>query len=134
VITVTTAYPFEDVIVMNVTSANGPFPLSFRIPQWCTRPTLTVGRTNIEAKPDANGFVRVSRTWESGDVIKLTLPAELRASKRLTFANGREHSHWNGKAPWSGQNATSKLSASPTSSFEQVIVSLLESSSVSSSF
>ena len=70
-----TDYPFDDVIVMNVTPARAAtFPLAFRIPGWCKNAQLSVNGTTLDAVPDARGFVRVKRLWKPGDAIRLQLP------------------------------------------------------------
>jgi len=111
-ISVTTAYPFEDKIVMNVNHTNTApvtFPLLLRIPAWCSKPVLVVAGKATSAIPDAEGFVRVERAWESGDTVILTLPAEVTATKKLTFADGTSKAHWNPDHPARGANATSGL-------------------------
>ena len=77
----------------------------------CTKPTLAVAGTPYSGSMavDANGFVRVERTWMAGDTVVLVLPAEIRATKRLTFADGVENKKYQEKEPWVGQNTTSNL-------------------------
>lgn len=70
-----TDYPFNDVIDISVNPAReSAFPLSFRIPGWCRNPELSVNGSAVKAAPDANGFVRVERTWRPGDAIRLRFP------------------------------------------------------------
>ena len=124
-----TNYPFEDEITLTITSIGGRnisassssgggsggdgahFPLLLRIPAWCARPTLRIADAPYAGSmvADVNGFVRVERTWLAGDTIVLVLPAEIRATRRLTFADGVESKHYNEKEPWMGQNTTSNL-------------------------
>lgn len=123
-ITTRTAYPFSDVVLMNVTvtsatasesrprgsgeSTSSSFPLLLRIPAWCKSPLLTVAGKKVDASaPDESGFIRVERSWTTGDVINLTLPAEIVARKRLTFGNGLEDRKYNPAAPWSVRNNSS---------------------------
>ncbi len=120
-IAVTTAYPFSDTVIMTVTiegskpnrsgeRATATFPLALRIPAWCVQPSLSVAGKAIDLGlgPDSRGFVHVARTWRSGDQVNLTLPAVIRATKKSTFANGREGGKWNGQAPWGDQNVDSR--------------------------
>lgn len=78
-ITEITAYPFDaDVDLKLSLSAEARFPLTLRIPGWCTAPTLSI---NGEDKPltDAAGrYVTVQRAWKDGDVVKLGLPLHIR--------------------------------------------------------
>lgn len=70
---------------------------------------MMVAGTKVASIPDDKGFVRLSREWRSGDTVVLTLPAEIRATKRLTFGDGTEGKRLNPAAPWGGQNSTSNL-------------------------
>lgn len=115
-LSVSTDYPFADTINMSLTvldddnTATATFPLLLRIPAWCTAPSLTVAGKHVDASaPDDKGFVRVDRTWKTGDQILLTLPATIVARKRLTFGNGLEGRKFNAAAPWGDQNTTSNL-------------------------
>jgi hypothetical protein len=70
-----TDYPFSEVIDMSVNPARAAaFPLSLRIPGWCKSPELSVNGAAVEAAPDANGFVRLQRTWKPGDSVRLRFP------------------------------------------------------------
>ncbi len=70
-----TDYPFDETLEITVTPAReATFPLSFRIPGWCERPSLTVNGEALDPTPDANGFVRLERCWRPGDVVALIFP------------------------------------------------------------
>jgi len=70
-----TDYPFDETIAIEVKPARpATFPLSFRIPGWCSDPSLTVNGEAIDATPDADHFVRIERTWQAGDVVELRFP------------------------------------------------------------
>ena len=76
-----THYPFEEEIRFTIqTSQPVEFPLSLRIPRWCHAPRLTLNGSPLDAKPAANGFVVLDRTFKPGDTISLTLPMELALS------------------------------------------------------
>ena len=74
-----TDYPFADEIALTVTEAEGggPSAISLRIPGWCERPSVSVNGRNWAAAP-AEGYVRLHRSWKTGDVIRLVLPRMLR--------------------------------------------------------
>jgi uncharacterized protein len=83
-----TAYPFEEEVRMTVApAANVEFPLYVRVPQWCHGMKIEVNDKAV--RPDANerGFVRILRTWSSGDVLTLHLPME------VSLQCGRETSY-----------------------------------------
>ncbi len=70
-----TDYPFNEVIDVAVKPAReAAFALLFRIPGWCEHPELSVNGSALKVAPDANGFVRVERTWKSGDAVRLHFP------------------------------------------------------------
>lgn len=56
-------------------SANAQIVL--RVPDWCADdPTVKINGEEIKAKAE-NGFVRLSRDWNDGDVIEYTLPMQV---------------------------------------------------------
>ena len=70
-----TDYPFNEIVDMTVKPArDATFPLSFRIPGWCTAPELSVNGTGVKTATDAKGFVRLQRLWKAGDTIRLRFP------------------------------------------------------------
>ncbi len=74
-----TAYPFNEVIEVSVRPERAAtFPLSFRIPGWCTTPELSLNGSVIKAAIDSRGFVRLERLWKPGDAIRLRFPMAVR--------------------------------------------------------
>ncbi|MFH0761037.1 MAG: beta-L-arabinofuranosidase domain-containing protein [Bacteroidota bacterium] len=74
-----TDYPFNDVIDISVKPMHkATFPLSFRIPDWCTNPTIWVNGSVVEMEPDTNGFVRIERRWKANDRIRIQFPMSVR--------------------------------------------------------
>lgn len=70
-----TDYPFGETVEIAVSpEREAAFPLAFRIPGWCTNPELWVNGTAVAAAPDADGFVRVERSWKAGDTVRLRFP------------------------------------------------------------
>jgi DUF1680 family protein len=79
-----TAYPFADEIVLTVTraEAKSASAISLRIPEWCNDPSVSVdGHT--EALRVVDGYLRLHRTWRSGEVVRLVLPRKLRIEPTL---------------------------------------------------
>jgi DUF1680 family protein len=74
-----TRYPFGEDIVLTVTEARGAAPssVSLRVPHWCENPRVELNGALIAVQPRA-GYVRLRRTWRSGDRIQLVLPQRLR--------------------------------------------------------
>ncbi len=78
----TTHYPFDEQIQFRINTTRAvDFPLSLRIPRWCTAPRLAVNGSSVAATPNDKGFVVLHRTFHSGDVITLTLPMKLALSR-----------------------------------------------------
>jgi len=75
----TTDYPFGDTVRITVTQRqhSDPLTVSLRIPAWCAGPSVTVNDRGVADAP-SGGYVRMTRTWKSGDVIALRLPAAIR--------------------------------------------------------
>jgi DUF1680 family protein len=70
-----TSYPWEGDIEITVEPEKPfAFDVNLRIPGWCTaEPSLTINGEKV-AEAVERGYVRLSRTWKAGDVIKLSLP------------------------------------------------------------
>jgi hypothetical protein len=78
----TTRYPFEEQIRLGInTSAPVAFPLALRIPGWCATPSLALNGKRVSARPNAQGFVVLDRTFRQGDEIILTLPMQTSVSR-----------------------------------------------------
>lgn len=71
-------YPHSDAITLRIkTSAPTEFALHLRIPAWSKGGKISVnGRTVSNAT--SSGFAAIHRTWRTGDVVELELPAKLR--------------------------------------------------------
>jgi DUF1680 family protein len=74
-----TAYPYADDIALTVTQAEagGASAISLRVPAWCEKPSVSVNGRAL-APIAANGYLRLRRSWQTGDVIRLILPRTLR--------------------------------------------------------
>ncbi len=70
-----TRYPWEGDIEIRIEPEKPlSFDLHLRIPGWCrTDPGLTVNGAKVTGKPE-RGYIRIARTWQAGDVVRLVLP------------------------------------------------------------
>jgi len=85
-LTCRTDYPFEETIEISVEpEREAVFTLSFRIPGWCTQPSLTINDTAVTVEPDAHGFAHVWRCWRAGDTVRLVFPMA------ASVQTGRDH-------------------------------------------
>ena len=76
-VTETTDYPFKgDVQFAFDLDSPCEFGLLLRIPEWAEQVTLTVCGATTELRA-AGSFHELSRTWQSGDVIRLELPMDV---------------------------------------------------------
>ncbi len=74
-----TNYPWDGAVKMTMTLP-GPaaFTLRLRIPEWATGAGVTVNGSTEGQGPASKGYLPVSRTWRSGDVVQLNLPMPIR--------------------------------------------------------
>jgi hypothetical protein len=73
-ITESTAYPFAEQVQLQISVSNSvAFPLTLRIPGWCSNATLTVNG-QAQSGVDAGAFFRLARTWTNGDLVTLSMP------------------------------------------------------------
>ena len=73
-----TLYPFDGKVEFTLTTAAPvQFPLYLRVPGWCTKPQVAVNgkAVSLEARPLS--YIRIDRTWNSGDKVLLLLPMEV---------------------------------------------------------
>jgi len=70
-----THYPFSEEIHFTIQSDRAvSFPWSFRIPGWCSAPSLFLNEKPNPLPPIQNGFACLKRTFHPGDRITLLLP------------------------------------------------------------
>ncbi len=76
-----TDYPFDETVKFIYTgSPNAAFTLHLRIPAWCDQAHILV---NGESEPSVSGnqIIRLKRTWQKNDCVKLTLPMSVKISR-----------------------------------------------------
>ena len=77
-----TDYPFGEDIKVIVTPAQPlRFPLYFRVPVWCLKPSFKVNGTDIGNPESIKGFARIDRTWKAGDAVAIRFPMPPRVIK-----------------------------------------------------
>lgn len=79
-VSLATGYPFSDSLRFHIRAPRpSPFPLYLRVPGWCLSPSVAInGRpTRVRGK---GGWIRIARTWRTGDVVDLRLPMEITAT------------------------------------------------------
>jgi DUF1680 family protein len=83
----TTAYPFDDTVRITVAKRprSVPLTLSLRIPAWCSKPDVAVNDRPVACTP-RGGYVRLTRTWKTGDVVVLRIPTAIRTESTVDDA------------------------------------------------
>ncbi|EPS39470.1 hypothetical protein H072_6688 [Dactylellina haptotyla CBS 200.50] len=76
-ITQTTTYPITDSTTLTV-SGSGSFSLKVRIPSWTFGASILINGASAGVSVSAGSYATISRTWSSGDTIKITLPMKFR--------------------------------------------------------
>ena len=78
-----TDYPFRDSVkVLLQTEKPVEFPLRFRVPAWCTEPTLMVNFKELDPVVH-DGFVTISRNWTTGDVVLMAFHSKPRVIRGI---------------------------------------------------
>lgn len=76
-----THYPFEEEIRLSIeTEKPVAFPLLLRVPGWCAASRVMLSGAEVKLTRNAEGFLRLERTFHSGDQILLTLPMRARVT------------------------------------------------------
>jgi uncharacterized protein len=71
----TTNYPWDGKVTLRVEPSHpATFAVRIRIPGWCQDATATVNGEAVSTSDLDGGYLRVERTWQSGDTIALELP------------------------------------------------------------
>lgn len=73
-------YPWNGDVALEVTAErSAEFTIAVRIPGWCKGASVSVNGQHVDVTEQEGGYVRIARTWESGDRIDLSLdmPVEL---------------------------------------------------------
>ena len=82
----TTEYPFDGAVRIEVAAGEGAgamgrtgigFPLYLRIPGWAAGATVSVNGEAQAVNAAGDDYIRIERTWRTGDVVELTLPMKV---------------------------------------------------------
>jgi hypothetical protein len=73
-----TDYPFDGLVEMTVESPDpAAYPLYLRVPRWCHGFRVAVNDRPLEADASPGTYVRIERTWTTGDRIAVEMPMDL---------------------------------------------------------
>lgn len=85
-IAVTGEYPFKDRIQIHLSLERAEsFRISLRIPAWCDHPVITLNGREMPIQAES-GYAEIVQTWQSGDLLELYLPMEVKTESRSMYA------------------------------------------------
>lgn len=85
-----TDYPALGDIVLHLDPSHpAVFPLSLRIPRWCTTASVSVNDQPMDIAIEPGKPLVIERTWKSGDHVRLLLPMEYRWMEGRKLQEGR---------------------------------------------
>ncbi|WP_039056490.1 glycoside hydrolase family 127 protein [Enterobacter sp. Bisph1] len=71
-------YPWQEQVIIDITSpVSVSHTLALRLPDWCDSPQLTLNGEAVNAEV-RKGYLYLSRHWQEGDSLVLTLPMPVR--------------------------------------------------------
>ncbi|MCE2563323.1 glycoside hydrolase family 127 protein [Komagataeibacter sp. FNDCF1] len=75
-----THYPLDGQVMVSIPHIATPMPLTLalRVPGWARGSTLSVNGEHMATDVEADGYVRIRRTWQAGDSVMLVLDMPLR--------------------------------------------------------
>lgn len=79
-----TGFPYEESSRLQLTvSSPQKFTLYIRQPSWLVAKqfNILVNGKKVAVQPDGNGYVAVSRTWRTGDVVRVALPMQTKVEQ-----------------------------------------------------
>jgi len=77
-----TDYPFSETVYFVIrTAIPVKFPLYLRVPRWCAKPAIKINDESLHAEPTPLGYLILTRTWQDGDTVSLTLPMQVAVRK-----------------------------------------------------
>ncbi|MGJ7031490.1 beta-L-arabinofuranosidase domain-containing protein [Niabella hirudinis] len=81
-------YPFDEKMnfVITTRSANR-FPLYLRVPGWCTDAAVLINGKKSAQRFKPGSYIRIERTWKTGDKIELNLPMEIKVREWVKNKN-----------------------------------------------
>jgi uncharacterized protein len=77
-LTISTDYPWDGRIEIEVEAGAGEWTLSLRVPGWCEGASVTVDGRRVDAARDELGYVRLRRDWRGTTSVVLELPMPVR--------------------------------------------------------
>ncbi len=81
-ITEETNYPFDGTVSFLVNPMGKvQFPFYLRIPDWCPSVQLAINGKPVAVQARPGAFIRILRTWQTGDEVTLQFPMDLRLKR-----------------------------------------------------
>lgn len=75
-----TMYPWDGEVLLKVNPAQPQtFTLHLRVPAWCRSLQLKVNGAELDLQPEANGYLAITRQWQSGDEVSYVMDMPVQA-------------------------------------------------------
>ena len=85
-----TDYPNSgDVLLLLEPSGPAAFPLSLRIPRWCTSASVAINNEPLAVTAEPGKLLVIERTWQAGDRVQLRLPMAFRWIRGRKLQDGK---------------------------------------------
>jgi uncharacterized protein len=75
---ISSGYPWDGRVAVDVEAGGGEWTLSLRVPEWAQGASATVAGETVDATPDELGYVRLRRDWRGTTSVVLDLPMPVR--------------------------------------------------------
>ncbi|MGI5373546.1 beta-L-arabinofuranosidase domain-containing protein [Streptomyces sp. CA-251387] len=83
-VTQATAFPREQGTTLTIGGGSAAFALRLRVPSWATAGfRVTVNGSAVSGTPTPGSYFTVSRTWRSGDTVRISMPFRLGVEKAI---------------------------------------------------
>ncbi|WP_406207233.1 glycoside hydrolase family 127 protein [Streptomyces sp. NBC_01017] len=83
-VTQATEFPREQGTTLTIGGGSAAFALRLRVPSWATAGfRVTVNGSAVSGTPAPGSYFTVSRTWRTGDTVRISMPFRLRVEKAL---------------------------------------------------
>ncbi|MEY9989397.1 hypothetical protein ABIE67_001429 [Streptomyces sp. V4I8] len=87
-VTQATSFPREQGTTLTIGGGSAAFALRLRVPSWATAGfRVTVNGSVVSGTPTPGSYFTVSRTWRSGDTVRISMPFRLRVEKAIDDAS-----------------------------------------------
>lgn len=82
-----TKFPYEEQTTLNITKT-GKYVMAIRHPDWCTGDfQISINGSKVSENSKADSYAYINRTWNAGDIVKVSLPMHLQMVQCPNYTN-----------------------------------------------